>query len=71
MRKVKPKCPYPSIYNAPYGKHISAYLINLVFFFIIGFLAFISIDGIYSHTAAEKKPMKIYLLCAKIPDYSF
>lgn len=55
MRKVKPKCPYTSIYNAPYGKGIIAYLINLVVIFIIGFLAFISIDGIYSHTAAEKK----------------
>lgn len=55
MGRVKPKRTYPSIFNAPYGKRISAYLIDIVIVFVIGLLAFISIDGIYSHSAAGKK----------------
>lgn len=55
MRKVLPKRKYPSIYNAPYGKRIGAYLVDLVAIFILGLIAFIAIDGIYTNSAPGKK----------------
>lgn len=55
MRRVKPKRKYPSVYNAPYGKRIGAYLIDIVAVFILGLIAFIAIDGLYTNSALGKK----------------
>lgn len=51
MYQKKPKREYPSIVNAPFSRRIGAYLIDLVIIFIVGFITFITTDGIYSNSA--------------------
>lgn len=65
MRPRKSKRKYPSITNAPYGKRLIAYLVDLLFIVLIGFFSFAIVDGINANSPATKAAKK------EFNDYKF